>query len=263
MRASAFLLRFKPGPATINQIGIVAGIPRTKVYGAVRKLVERGLLVQSEEDEKIFSAKSPSEVLIPLLEKERRRINQGLEALAELELIHQSMRYVKRSGTLLSKIVRYSPRIVVTRKIQELFQDSKTKIVILTSANGLIRLSKLAGVLYDRSKLGMKLEVYSAERDEPIFHTAIQSIKEIENASVTLIPSAISDPIIVVDRQHVLVSDLRPDDMRDDGMDVAFLIQNSEMAEIIESLVRLSGAKLSTSLSCAFLRLQLFLPILL
>ena len=66
---------------TINQIGIVAGVPRTKVYGVVRKLVERGLLEESEDDPKVFLAKSPKDVLIPLLEKEEKRIEQGIEAL--------------------------------------------------------------------------------------------------------------------------------------------------------------------------------------
>ncbi|MGI0079183.1 MAG: TrmB family transcriptional regulator, partial [Nitrososphaerales archaeon] len=105
--SKCFLASLQTGPSTINQIGIVAGVPRTKVYGAVRKLVERGLLEQSEDNAKIFFARSPKDVLIPLLEKEQKRIKQGLEALAELEVIHQSMGYVKRAEALRSKVLRY------------------------------------------------------------------------------------------------------------------------------------------------------------
>ena len=119
--SKCFLAALQTGPATINQIGIVAGVPRTKVYGAVRKLVERGLLEQSEDDAKIFVAHSPKDVLIPLLEKEDKRIKQGIEALTELEVIHQSMAYVKRAETLRSKVLRYHPRANVTRKMKELF----------------------------------------------------------------------------------------------------------------------------------------------
>ena len=233
-----FLASLQTGPATINQIGIVAGVPRTKVYGAVRKLVERGLLVQSEDDEKIFLARSPKEVLMPLLEKEQRRISQGLEALTELEIIHQSMGYVKRAEALRSKVLRYYPRIAVTRKIRDLFQNATKKIVVLSTANGLIRLSRLAGILFERSRTGLRVEIRSGFKDEPVFHTAVQSLKEIENASVLLSPLSIPIQIIVVDEQYVLISELKPDDLREEGMDVAFLIQSSEMAEMIEALLR-------------------------
>jgi sugar-specific transcriptional regulator TrmB len=236
--SKCFLAAVQTGPATINQIGIVAGVPRTKVYGAVRKLVERGLLEQSEDDAKMFIAHSPKDVLIPLLEKEDKRIKQGIEALTELEVIHQSMAYVKRAETLRSKVLRYYPRSSVTRKMKELFTTCKKKVIVLTTANGLIRLSKMSDILFDRSRLGMSLEVFSSTRDEPVFTTAIQNLKEIDNCAISLLPSAAPVQIIIVDEQYVLVCDLKPDDLRDDGQDVAFLIQSSEMAEMMESLIR-------------------------
>ncbi|MHB8567170.1 MAG: TrmB family transcriptional regulator [Nitrososphaerales archaeon] len=234
-----FLASLETGPATINQIGIVAGIPRTKVYGAIRKLVERGLLEQSEEDEKIFTAKSPREVLIPLLEKEEKRIKQGLDALAELEIIHQSMAYVKKADALRSMVLRLSPRSSVTRKTKEIFLGASKNIVVLTTANGLIRISKLAGILFERSRLGMKLKIYSSTKDEPVFHTAVQSLNEIDNAEVSLITTAYPIQVIVVDSKFVIFCEMKPDDMRDDGMDVAFFIESSELSEMVEALVQL------------------------
>lgn len=233
-----YLSSLQTGPATINQIGITAGVPRTKVYGAVRKLVERGLLEHSEDDQKIFLAKSPKDVLIPLLEKEEKRIKQGLEALTELEVIHQSMAFVKRADALRSKVLRYSPRTAVTRKVRELFLSAKKEVVILTTASGLIRLSKMSDILFERSRFGMSIEVFCSTRDEPVFSTAIQNMKEIENCTISLLPSASSTQIIVVDGIFLLVSELKPDDLRDEGMDVAFLIQSAEMAEMMQGLIR-------------------------
>jgi len=236
--SKCFLAALQTGPATINQIGIVAGVPRTKVYGAVRKLVERGLLEQSEDNAKIFVAHSPKDVLIPLLEKEDKRIKQGIEALTELEVIHQSMAYVKRVETLRSKVLRYHPRANVTRKMKELFLAGNKKVVVLTTANGLIRLSKMSEILFDRSRLGMSVEIFSSTRDEPVFTTAVQNLKEIDNSMISLLPSAAPMQIVIVDEQYVFICDLKPDDLRDDGQDVAFLIQSSELAEMMESLIR-------------------------
>jgi sugar-specific transcriptional regulator TrmB len=236
--SKCFLAALQTGPATINQIGIVAGVPRTKVYGAVRKLVERGLLEPSEDDSKIFFARSPKDVLIPLLDKEQKRIKQGIDALTELEVIHQSMAYVKRAETLRSKVLRYHPRSSVTRKMKELFMTCKKKVVVLTTANGLIRLSKMSDILFDRSRLGMTLQIFSSTRDEPVFTTAVQNLKEIESCSLSLLPSAAPVQIVIIDEQYVLVCDLKPDDLRDDGQDVAFLIQSTELAEMMEGLIR-------------------------
>ncbi|MGI0085194.1 MAG: TrmB family transcriptional regulator [Nitrososphaerales archaeon] len=236
--SKCFLASLQTGPSTINQIGIVAGVPRTKVYGAVRKLVERGLLEQSEDNAKIFFARSPKDVLIPLLEKEQKRIKQGLEALAELEVIHQSMGYVKRAEALRSKVLRYYPRAALTRKLKELFESAKKKVVVLTTASGLVRLSKMAGILYERSKLGLTVEIFSSTLDEPVFATAVQSLKEIDNCVVEFLPALVSVQVVIVDSTIMFITELKPDDMRDDGMDVGFLIVNSEMSEIMEGLVR-------------------------
>ncbi len=240
--SKCFLASLQTGPATINQIGIVAGVPRTKVYGAVRKLVERGLVEQSEDDLKIFVAKSPKDVLIPLLEKEQKRIKVGIEALTELEVIHQSMAFVKRAEALRSKVLRYYPRIAVSRKIRELFQGCRKKVVILTTANGLIRISRLSQILFERARLGMSLQIFTSTLDEPVFATAVQSLKEIENSAISLLPSAAPVQVILVDEQYVLISELKPDDIRDEGMDVGFLIHSTEMTEMMESLIRVMAA---------------------
>jgi sugar-specific transcriptional regulator TrmB len=240
--SKCFLSSLQRGPATINQIGIDAGIPRTKVYGAVRKLVERGLLEQSEDDPKNYYARSPKDVLIPLLEKEQKRIKLGLEALNELEVIHKSMSLVKRAEALKSKVLRYYPRATVTRKARELFQGSRKKVIILTTANGLIRISKMSSLLFERGRLGMALQIFTSTLDEPVFTTAVQSLKEVENCSITFLPSAAPVQVILVDEQNLLITDLRPDDIEEKGEDVAFLIHSLELAEMMESLVRVMSA---------------------
>ncbi len=239
--SKCYLASLQTGPATINQIGIIAGVPRTKVYGAVRKLVERGLLEQSEDNPKIYLTRSPKEVLIPLMERELRRVKQGLDALNELEVIHRSMEYVKRAHSLSSTIRRYSPRSRVNDKIRELFSTSERKIVILTTANGLIRLSRMASLLFERSRVGMRLEIYSSTLDEPVFATAVQSLREVENSKVSFIPPMVPVQIVSVDSKQLLISEMKPDDTRDDGMDVGFLIESGELAEMLEDLIRVLG----------------------
>lgn len=239
--SKCFLASLELGPSTINQIGITAGVPRTKVYGAVKKLVERGLIEQSEENPKVYIARSPKDFLIPLLEKESKRIKESLEALTELEVIHQSMEYVKRAEALRSKVWRYSPRKAVTHKLKELLNESRRKVVVLTTANGLIRLSKMADLLYERSKVGLKLDIFSSTRDEPLFSTTVQSLNEIPTCKIIFLPTAVPVQIIVIDSQHLLITELKPDDLKDDGMDIAFLIQNTELSEIMETLIRIIG----------------------
>ena len=243
--SKCFLASLELGPSTINQIGIRAGVPRTKVYGAVKKLVERGLIEQSEENPKIFIARSPKDFLIPLLEKESARIKESLEALTELEVMHQSMEYVKRAEALRSKVWRYWPRKAVTHKLKELLSESRKKLVVLTTANGLIRLSKMADLLYERSKVGLRLDIFSSTKDEPLFSTTVQSMNEIPTCKITFLPISYPVQIMVIDSQYLLITELKPDDLKDDAMDVAFLIQNTELSEIMETLVRMIGHEMA------------------
>jgi sugar-specific transcriptional regulator TrmB len=242
--SKCFLASLELGPSTINQIGITAGVPRTKVYGAVKKLVERGLIEQSEEDETKFVARPPKDFLIPLLERESKRIKESLDAVTELEVIHESMGIVKKAEALRSKVSRYSPRKIVTRKLRELFEESKKKVTVFTTANGLIRLSRMADTLYERSRRGLKVEVFTGTRDEPIFSTAVQSLNEIENCNISFLPASVPIQIITIDSQYLLITELKPDDFKEDGMDVAFLIQNSELGEMMESLIRIIGLQM-------------------
>jgi sugar-specific transcriptional regulator TrmB len=242
--SKCFLASLELGPSTINQIGISAGVPRTKVYGSVKKLVERGLLEQSEGSPRIFFAKPPKDFLIPLLEKESRRIKDSLDALTELEVIHESMEYVKKAEALRSKVLRYSRRSTITRKLVDLLRDSSKKVVILTTANGLIRFSKFADILFERSKLGLQVDIFSAIKDETMFSTAVQSLNEIENCHISFLPAAAPLQLISIDSQNLLIIELKPDDLKEEAMDVAFLIQNSELAEMMESLIRISGTQM-------------------
>jgi hypothetical protein len=70
----------------------------------------------------------------------------------------------------------------------------------------------------------------------------VQSLKEIENSTISLLPSAAPVQVILVDEQYVIVSELKPDDIRDDGMDVAFLIHSTELTEMMEGLIRVMAA---------------------
>jgi HTH-type transcriptional regulator, sugar sensing transcriptional regulator len=239
-----FLASLNGGPSTINQIGIVAGVPRTKVYGAVRRLIERGLIEPSPDNPKILTAKSPKEFLIPLLEKEQVRIRQGLEALEELESIHRSMQFVKRNpeDRSPSRLTRLAPRVTLAKKLRDLFSRSTQRVFVLTTAPGLVRLSKMADVLFERAtKEGVKVEVFAPALDEPIFATAVQSLREIPGCNVSLIrQSAMPIQLIIVDSEEAVLCELKPDDYREVGMDVGFYVKNGEMADIFEGLVRAS-----------------------
>jgi hypothetical protein len=129
----------------------------------------------------------------------------------------------------------------VNDKIRELFSTSERKIVILTTANGLIRLSRMASLLFERSRVGMRLEIYSSTLDEPVFATAVQSLREVENSKVSFIPPMVPVQIVSVDSKQLLISEMKPDDTRDDGMDVGFLIESGELAEMLEDLIRVLG----------------------
>ena len=115
----------------------------------------------------------------------------------------------------------------------------------------ILMLRFLPRYLFDRAQEGATIEVISPLKDEPVFHTAIQSLNEIENAKVSLLTSSsasFSLQISVIDGKFTVFCEFKPDDIRDEAMDVAFVIENSELSEMAEVLIRsLSGIQRSTS----------------
>lgn len=82
-RAYEFLVR--EGPSTARRISVACGIPRTKIYETLRKLVEYDMVTEVPVNPKRFVALPPSEVLRPILKLQKITIKRFNEIVSSLQ----------------------------------------------------------------------------------------------------------------------------------------------------------------------------------
>ena len=83
--AKAYLFLILGGSCKARRLSLICGVPRTRVYGTLKKLIERGLVVEMEEDPQKFSAASPIISLTPLLQSFREETSDRVISLVETD----------------------------------------------------------------------------------------------------------------------------------------------------------------------------------
>jgi len=75
----------KEGPSATRKISTLCGVPRTKVYGALKKLIERDMVDEIPLNPKKFMALPPNEVFKYILKSQRMIMESFSEIISSLQ----------------------------------------------------------------------------------------------------------------------------------------------------------------------------------
>jgi sugar-specific transcriptional regulator TrmB len=75
----------KEGPSTARKISALCGVPRTKVYGVLKKIIERDMVKEIPSNPKKFIALPPNEVFKYILKSQRMIIKSFNEIISNLQ----------------------------------------------------------------------------------------------------------------------------------------------------------------------------------
>ena len=124
-------------------------VPRTKVYGTLRKLIDIGLVVEIPESTKVFTPPNPAEAFEAILDDFRRKALDFDAILQALTRTHENKREEARPR---KKIVWYIEEEGETkRKCLEMIGRSQRSLTILTNEDGLGILFNSAHRLLDEN----------------------------------------------------------------------------------------------------------------
>ncbi|MBS7640469.1 MAG: helix-turn-helix domain-containing protein [Candidatus Bathyarchaeia archaeon] len=73
------------GPSTARKISIRCGVPRTKVYSVIRRLMEQNMVTELPLSPRLFIALSPTETLKPLIDIQEKIVEQLNEVFLHLQ----------------------------------------------------------------------------------------------------------------------------------------------------------------------------------
>ena len=135
-------------------------VPRTKVYGTLRKLIDIGLVVEIPGSPKAFTPSNPTEAFEAILDDFRRKALDFDEILQTLTRTHENKREEARPK---KKIVWYIEEEGETKlKCLEMISKSQRSLIILTNEDGLGLLFNSAHRLLDENNdRGIRVTLYS------------------------------------------------------------------------------------------------------
>jgi sugar-specific transcriptional regulator TrmB len=230
-----YLVLVRMGPTKASEVSFFGQVPRTKTYGAIKELERKGLLKVLPGKPEVYAAASPSEVLMPLVNRLNRDVKDTENVVQELNLAFESSRYVKRDTPReSSEFWQIEGRQNIFNKLGQILNDATKVIHYSTTAAGLIRIYKAHTEIFERVKArGVSVKVLS-----PISSENSGVAKQLsEMIELRIVERPIGPIFASVDTRELVVMEAKPDDLRiDRGSDFAIWTTNHLLVELHEHL---------------------------
>jgi len=229
-----YLALVKMGPVKASEVSFFGQVPRTKAYGAINDLQQKGLVKVIPGKPEIYEASSPNEVLMPIVKKMAHEVTDSECVIEDLALTYESNKYVKHDTPKASEESWHMEgRQGIYNKLCEVMNEASKSINYSTSAVGLVRAYKAHAEAFERAKKqGATVRVLCPINTAN--STIAKELSEIVELKNTDEPLSFS---VSVDAKHFIVVDSRPDDASTDrGYDQALWTTNELVVELFEQL---------------------------
>ena len=230
-----YLVLVRKGPIKASELSFFGQIPRAKTYGAINELERKGLVRVIPEKPEMYAAVSPSEVLMPVVNKLTRELSETSSIVESLMLTFETNKYVKRDGPKEANgFWEIEGRRGVFNKITQIIGDASKTVNYCTSATGLVRAYKVhCDTLEKVSRKGVGVHMLSPLSPE---NSGIaREISEVLQFKV--LDKPFGQNFVTVDRRELVVIEAMPDDLRtDQGADKGVWTTNRIMVELHDQL---------------------------
>jgi sugar-specific transcriptional regulator TrmB len=230
-----YLVLIKTAFRKASELSFRGDVPRTKAYGVIKELERKGLLRVIPGKPESYSPRSPSEVLMPMVEKLNRDVSNTLEVVQGLALAYESSKYTKPGlPKEAEQFWEMDGRQNIINKLNQLFTEASKRVNYCTSASGLVRAYKAHSEAFGKaSRKGATVRLLS-----PVTQETANLAKEIsEIVQFKTLDKPFGENFVTVDGSELVVVETMPDDLRTDrGEDRCIWTQNRLLVELHEQL---------------------------
>ena len=143
------------GTSEARKLSMRCGVPRTKVYTTLKKLMERGLVFELPGEPRRFASTSPAEAFEQYLLHFKERTSKNVISLVESDKVVSLLEeaYKKTQSTIepqKEEVWIVQDRSEVLRKIRETLSSAKKSVAVLTTENGFVWFYKTFDRLLDK-----------------------------------------------------------------------------------------------------------------
>lgn len=143
------------GACEARRLSMKCGVPRTKVYATLKKLIERGLVFELPTEPRRFAARSPAEAfekyLLHFKEKTSNRVISLVESAKVVSLLEEAHNKTKSTvEPCKEEVWVVEGRSEILSKVNEMLSRAKESVVAVTTEEGFVWFYKAFGKLLDR-----------------------------------------------------------------------------------------------------------------
>lgn len=146
--ARLYVALINHGPQNVSRLSLLAGVPRTKVYGALKKLVERNMVTQSRGKPQLFLPNPPDTALSLSLQALRVQAREFEEVFRDLRQAYESS--VPASGIEAINMWLVRGRKRIFEKASEMLSSAQSNVEIACYEDGFIELYKATRRIFEK-----------------------------------------------------------------------------------------------------------------
>jgi len=229
--AKIYFSLLKEGPSTARRLSMISDVPRTKIYGTLKKLIDRGLVIKIPENPTRFASLSPTDAFKPILRLYEKKTRDLQLTLSFLEKV-----YAETNGTMRARreeVWILMGRREILRRTFEILSRVDKSVDLLATENGLILLYKAYNKLLDKlieNGVKVQITVPSSSRRLGI----VQELRYL--CKFRYIDASPSILFVGSDGREFLLAKLLPDNFDSSSdKDVGFFIQSPILYSLISS----------------------------
>ena len=174
--AKIYLSLTLSGASEVRKLSMTSGVPRTKVYDALKKLKQRGLIYEVPGAMQKFSVANPEGAFTTFVQNWKRELSERSSLLTEFESAIAVMNsiHTKQLNPLQIDLQKEDVWYIrseqeIKQRISDILSKVKTSIFILTTEEGLVFLNKnfaeaLDFLAEDGAKILIKVPIGPANR---------------------------------------------------------------------------------------------------
>jgi len=231
--AKIYVSLVEAGQTKARTLSILSGVPRTKVYSVLRKLIDMGLVTEIPGEPRRFSPTPPGIAFRSYLQSYQDMV-QSLSSL--ISTLEDAFRKARNNESMRRGLMwTINGREMTLKKIQEMLARAKRSVHIVTNENGLILLYRTFNKMFDEL-VDRSVEIIITTTDKPNNKHLIRELQymcSIEKTNFHL-------PLIIlcIDDEQLLVSRLQPDSyFSESDRDQGFFSNDPVLRELLWMLI--------------------------
>lgn len=232
--AKVYMSLVTMGAAKARKVSTMCGVPRTKVYGTLRKLMERGLVFEIPGEPRKFAPISPAVAFEAYLQSFQRKAQNLSQVVSFLEDAFRKTDVTAKPKR--EEIWILQGRSEILRRAREMLSRAERSVDVVTTEKGLILFYKAVNKLLDKLEgKGVKVRIVA-----PIGSYNGSLAQEL-NYMCDVKHMNVGFPVLFlcVDNREFLLAEPTPDDFNTgSGRDVGVFSNNSILCGLISLLLQ-------------------------